>query len=120
MCQSYKTLYTSGGTVNNIVNGGVCNIHNQVNNTYYGVAPAMSSNPNPVHMHTQGPEASSEAGISRSSRQQGSSAHVVSESLVIDEGSVCHPIYSLRIDRFVVKYRDSRGAPAADAVDCCG
>lgn len=40
----------------------------------------------------EGPEASSEAGISRSSRQQGSSAHVVSESLVIDEGSVCHPV----------------------------
>ncbi|KZP27812.1 hypothetical protein FIBSPDRAFT_293327 [Athelia psychrophila] len=98
MSQSYKTLYTSGGTVNNnIFNGGVSNIHNQVNNTYYGVAPTMSSNPDPVHMHTQAPETPSEARVSRSSRQQSSSAHIVSERprLMINEGLVCHPILAL-------------------------
>lgn len=33
--QNFPTAYTSGGTVNNIANGGgVCNIYNPVNHTY--------------------------------------------------------------------------------------
>lgn len=52
MNQSYKTLFTSGGTVHNI-NGGVCNIHNHVSNVYYGVPPVASFKPNHENTRTR-------------------------------------------------------------------
>ncbi|KZP27811.1 hypothetical protein FIBSPDRAFT_1040045 [Athelia psychrophila] len=101
MDQSYKTFHTSGGNViNSIVNGGVCNIHNQVNHThtYHGVAPAVPSNPNPANAHAQAPEAPSEAGASRTSGQQGSGTHG-SGRLMIEGGPARRPIRPVATSR---------------------